>query len=168
MTWSPCLQLISVKMFSSQRLSTKFLLIQRFGCSEPTLLRSQTRRLVVIRRLVLIRVSGPCPCRCHQRFRSSSSLGSYCSLLSDVVPDVPPDLLGSLLHEELTEQRDRLRFSDRTTGGALAFVPFSRSGGCLVCPGGPGLDRLRILQIDSSVRTSSQNLNFLSLKETFC
>ncbi|XP_037548441.1 TATA box-binding protein-associated factor, RNA polymerase I, subunit C [Nematolebias whitei] len=78
---------------------------------------------------------------CHQRFRSSS-LGSYCGLLSDVVPDVPPDLLGSLLHEELTEQRDRLQFSDRTTGGALAFVPLSRSGGCLVCPGGPGLDCL--------------------------
>lgn len=78
----------------------------------------------------------------------SSSLGSYCGLLSDVVADVPLDLLGSLLHEELTEQRDRLQFSDRTTGGALAFVPFSSSRGCLVCPGGPGLDCLSILQMD--------------------
>lgn len=77
----------------------------------------------------------------------SSSLGSYCSLLSDVAPDVPAELLGSLLYEELTEQRDRLLFSERTTGGALAFVPFSQSRGCLVYPGGPGLDRLRILGV---------------------
>ncbi|XP_017288396.1 TATA box-binding protein-associated factor RNA polymerase I subunit C [Kryptolebias marmoratus] len=84
---------------------------------------------------------------CHLMF-GASALGSYCSLLSDVVLDVPPELLGSLLHEELTEQRDRLLFSERTTGGALAFVPFSRGRGCLACPGGPGLNRLNFHRVE--------------------
>lgn len=72
--------------------------------------------------------------------------------MSDVVHDVPPVLLGKLLFEELTEQRDRLLFSEGATGGALAFVPFSQSGsssqgGCLLYPGNRGLDCLSILQI---------------------
>lgn len=86
---------------------------------------------------------------------SSKSLDVYSALLSDVVPSVPPQLLGSLLHEELTEQRDRALFSEGATGGALAFVPFSRSGGdpqrgCLLYPGNQGLDCLSILQIRSN------------------
>lgn len=93
-------------------------------------------------------------CRCPLS-NSSKSLDVYSALLSDVVPSVPPQLLGSLLHEELTEQRDRALFSEGATGGALAFVPFSRSGGdpqrgCLLYPGNQGLDCLSILQIRSN------------------
>lgn len=63
---------------------------------------------------------------------------------------IPPELLGSLLHEELTEQRDRMLVSEGVTGGALAFVPFPHSGsasqhGCLLYPGREGLDLLSIL-----------------------
>lgn len=82
--------------------------------------------------------------RCPMAYRSRY-LDRYCSLLWDVVHDVPPELLGSLLHEELAEQRDRMQFSEAATGGALAFVPFSQGEGCLLYPGGPGMDRLSIL-----------------------
>uniref|UniRef100_A0A3Q3E395 Wu:fj64h06 n=1 Tax=Labrus bergylta TaxID=56723 RepID=A0A3Q3E395_9LABR len=88
--------------------------------------------------------------RC-QRSYSSETLDRYSALLSDAVHSVPPDLLGDLLHEELTEQRDRLLFSEGATGGALAFVPFSQScsdsqHGCLIYPRNQGLDCLSILQ----------------------
>uniref|UniRef100_A0A3Q3E6P6 Wu:fj64h06 n=1 Tax=Labrus bergylta TaxID=56723 RepID=A0A3Q3E6P6_9LABR len=53
--------------------------------------------------------------RC-QRSYSSETLDRYSALLSDAVHSVPPDLLGDLLHEELTEQRDRLLFSEGATG----------------------------------------------------
>lgn len=90
------------------------------------------------------------PPRCQQSY-SSKSLEVYSALLSNVVPSVPPELLGALLHEELTEQRDRLLFSEAATGGALAFISFSQTGcssehGCLLYPGNQGLDRLSILQ----------------------
>ncbi len=72
--------------------------------------------------------------------------------MSDVVHDVPPALLGALLYEELTEQRDHLQFNEGATGGALAFVPFLQSDsdterGCLLYPGNQGLNCLSILQI---------------------
>lgn len=79
--------------------------------------------------------------------------------MSDVVHTVPPELLGALLYEELTEQRDRMLFSEGATGGALAFVPFSQSDssssqrGCLLYPGNQGLDCLSILQIRSNTET---------------
>lgn len=71
-------------------------------------------------------------------------------MLTDVMHTIPADLLGSLLHEELTEQRRRMLSSEDATGGALAFVPFSDSGGssqrgCLLYPGEAGLDSLSIL-----------------------
>ncbi|TNN53577.1 TATA box-binding protein-associated factor, RNA polymerase I, subunit C [Liparis tanakae] len=74
-------------------------------------------------------------------------------LLSDVVPVVPVELLGSLLHEELTEQRDRSLFSEGATGGALAFIPFPRGGGdpqrgCLLYPGNQGLDCLNFQRVE--------------------
>ena len=81
-------------------------------------------------------------------------MAAYGVLLSDTVHDIPPELLGALLHEELTEQRDRLLFSEGATGGALAFIPFSQSSssssqrGCLLYPGNQGLDRLSILQLE--------------------
>lgn len=87
--------------------------------------------------------------RCQQSY-SSRSLDKYSALLSDVVPSIPPELLGTLLYEELKQQRDHLLFSEAATGGALAFIPFSQSDsssqhGCLLYPGNQGLDRLSIL-----------------------
>ncbi|KAM4719852.1 TATA box-binding protein-associated factor, RNA polymerase I, subunit C isoform 1-T1 [Anableps anableps] len=102
----------------------------------------------------------------------SKSLNKYSSLLWDVIHDIPPELLGSLLHEELTEQRDRMQFSEGATGGALAFVPFSQSEGCLLYPGGLGMDRLNFHKValqhhsdDSSwVDASSRDLVSFQLK----
>ncbi|XP_059214693.1 TATA box-binding protein-associated factor RNA polymerase I subunit C [Centropristis striata] len=80
-------------------------------------------------------------------------LRGYSSLLGDVVPAVPPELLGSLLYEELTEQRDRMLFSEGATGGALAFVPFSQSSsdsqrGCLLYPGNKARDCLNFHRVE--------------------
>ncbi|XP_061654883.1 TATA box-binding protein-associated factor RNA polymerase I subunit C isoform X2 [Phyllopteryx taeniolatus] len=86
---------------------------------------------------------------CHECPRT---LQRYSALLSDAVQSVPPELLGSLLHEELTEQRDRQRFSEGATGGALNFIPFSQSGdsqhGCLLYPGNQGMDRLNFHRVE--------------------
>ncbi|XP_053709484.1 TATA box-binding protein-associated factor RNA polymerase I subunit C isoform X2 [Synchiropus splendidus] len=73
-------------------------------------------------------------------------------LLCDVVPDIPPELLGTLLYEELTEQRDEKLFSEKATGGALAFIPFSdhendSEQGCLLYPGDQGLNCLNFHRI---------------------
>uniref|UniRef100_A0A8C7Z9U3 Wu:fj64h06 n=1 Tax=Oryzias sinensis TaxID=183150 RepID=A0A8C7Z9U3_9TELE len=86
--------------------------------------------------------SGVC-----QRSYQNRTVTRYCSLLSDVVHDIPPQLLGSLLHEELAGQRDGVLFSEAAIGGALAFVPFSQSHGCLLYPGGRGLDRLNFHRV---------------------
>ncbi|KAF3702343.1 TATA box-binding protein-associated factor RNA polymerase I subunit C [Channa argus] len=88
---------------------------------------------------------------CQQSY-SSRSVDAYSTLLSDIVPSIPTELLGGLLHEELTEQRDRLLFSEAATGGALAFIPFSQSRGssergCLLYPGMQGLDRLNFHKV---------------------
>ncbi|XP_041825591.1 TATA box-binding protein-associated factor RNA polymerase I subunit C isoform X2 [Melanotaenia boesemani] len=88
------------------------------------------------------------------RTHKSSAMSSYCRMLSNVVPDIPPPLLGSLLYEELAEQRDHMLFCEGDTGGALAFVPFAERGknvhqrGCLLYPGGQGLDRLKFRKVD--------------------
>ncbi|XP_067278955.1 TATA box-binding protein-associated factor RNA polymerase I subunit C [Pseudorasbora parva] len=67
-------------------------------------------------------------------------------LLKDIVTDVPPSLLSSLLYEELTSQREQLQFSPDTTGGALGYVPLyeGRGGseGCFIYPSGEGMDKL--------------------------
>ncbi|XP_051733797.1 TATA box-binding protein-associated factor RNA polymerase I subunit C isoform X2 [Ctenopharyngodon idella] len=67
-------------------------------------------------------------------------------LLSDIVSDVPPSLLSSLLFEELSSQRVQKEFSSNSTGGALGYVPLYEnkgdSGGCLIYPGGVGMDKL--------------------------
>ncbi|XP_077442251.1 uncharacterized protein taf1c isoform X2 [Vanacampus margaritifer] len=88
---------------------------------------------------------------CHQSY-SSRTLQAYSVLLSDIVQNVPPELLGSLLYEELTEQRDRQLFSERTTGGALNLIPFSQSKnsqhGCLIYPGNQGMDRLNFHRVE--------------------
>ncbi|XP_044029251.1 TATA box-binding protein-associated factor, RNA polymerase I, subunit C isoform X2 [Siniperca chuatsi] len=89
---------------------------------------------------------------CQQSY-PSRPMDAYSAMLSDVVHTIPPELLGALLYEELTEQRDRLLFSERATGGALAFVPFSQSGsssqhGCLLYPGNQGLDCLNFHRVE--------------------
>ncbi|XP_060916988.1 TATA box-binding protein-associated factor RNA polymerase I subunit C [Labrus mixtus] len=112
-----------------------------------------------------------------QRTYSSETLDRYSALLSDAVHSVPPDLLGDLLHEELTEQRDRLLFSEGATGGALAFVPFSQScsdsqHGCLIYPRNQGLDCLNFHRVElqnhrggsSCVDTSSSSPFSFQLK----
>ncbi|XP_051907044.1 TATA box-binding protein-associated factor, RNA polymerase I, subunit C-like [Hippocampus zosterae] len=87
---------------------------------------------------------------CH-RSDCSTSLQAYSALLSDVVQNVPPELLGSLLYEELTEQRDRQLFYEGATGGALDFIPFCQIGdsqhGCLLYPGNRGMDRLNFHRV---------------------
>ncbi|KAM7369369.1 hypothetical protein PAMP_013641 [Pampus punctatissimus] len=113
---------------------------------------------------------------CHKTY-SSRSLEAYSVLLSDVVHSVPPELLSTLLHEELTEQRDRLLFSEGATGGALAFIPFPQSGsssqhGCLLYPGSQGLHRLNFHRVElqhhrgrsSCVDASSSNPFHFQLK----
>lgn len=87
--------------------------------------------------------------RCQPSY-SSEVLDAYSIHMSDVIHAIPPELLGTLLHEELTEQRDRMLFFEGVTGGALAFIPFGHSSsqhGCLLYPGNQGLDCLSILNI---------------------
>ncbi|KAJ4926288.1 hypothetical protein JOQ06_008468 [Pogonophryne albipinna] len=107
----------------------------------------------------------------------SKVLNAYGSMLSDVLPAVPPALLGSLLFEELKEQRERMLFSEAVTGGALAFVPFSQSSsdsqsGCLLYPGNQGLDCLNFQRVELQqhrgtppcLNTISSNLSSFQLK----
>lgn len=82
----------------------------------------------------------------------NKSVRSYSGLLHDVIHDIPPELLAGLLYEELAEQRDQLQFSERATGGALAYIPFTQGSassqqGYLLYPGKEGLDYLSILQL---------------------
>ncbi|CAG5867116.1 unnamed protein product [Menidia menidia] len=78
---------------------------------------------------------------------TSPVMDGYCGLLSGVVPDVPVELLGSLLHGELAEQSERARPCHAPAGGALAFIPRPQDAqhGCLLYAQGRGLDRLCIL-----------------------
>uniref|UniRef100_A0A3P8TWB7 Wu:fj64h06 n=1 Tax=Amphiprion percula TaxID=161767 RepID=A0A3P8TWB7_AMPPE len=108
--------------------------------------------------------------RCQQSY-FSKKMKRYAVLMSDVLHEVPPQLLGSLLHEELTDQTDRLLFPEATTGGALAFIPFKHTDsqhGYLLYPGNPGLDRLSILQgkITSFKANIQLFLNIPGLKST--
>lgn len=107
---------------------------------------------------------------CQQSYQSKR-MKRYAGLMSDVLHEVPPQLLGSLLHEELTYQTDWLLFPEATTGGALAFIPFKQSDaqhGCLLYPGNPGLDLLTFHQValqhqrggSSSVDTSRSSFSF--------
>ncbi|CAJ1071104.1 TATA box-binding protein-associated factor RNA polymerase I subunit C isoform X1 [Xyrichtys novacula] len=86
----------------------------------------------------------------YKNYYRSTPLNYYSTLLSDGIHSVPPELLGSLLYEELTEQRNRLLFSEGATGGALAFIPFSQSPqhGCLIYPGNKALDCLNFHQME--------------------
>ncbi|RXN21686.1 TATA box-binding -associated factor RNA polymerase I subunit C [Labeo rohita] len=72
-------------------------------------------------------------------------------LVTDVVSDVPPSLLASLLHEELTTQRKQQQFCADPTGGTLGYVPLYESqgysDGCLIYPSGAAMDKLNIHRV---------------------
>nr|XP_061800158.1 TATA box-binding protein-associated factor, RNA polymerase I, subunit C-like [Nerophis lumbriciformis] len=89
--------------------------------------------------------------KCHQVYRSRP-LQAFSALLSDVVQTVPPELLGSLLYEELMAQRDRHLFFEGATGGALNFIPFSQGrdsqNGCLLYPGKRGMNHLNFHRVE--------------------
>ncbi|XP_023268425.1 TATA box-binding protein-associated factor RNA polymerase I subunit C isoform X1 [Seriola lalandi dorsalis] len=108
---------------------------------------------------------------CHQSY-FSMSLDMYSVLLSDVVHSVPPELLGALLYEELTDQRDRQLFSEASTGGALDFIPFSESSsgsvhGCLLYPGNQGMDRLNFHRVELQHHRGSPSVLNASSSDPF-
>ncbi|XP_061590593.1 TATA box-binding protein-associated factor RNA polymerase I subunit C [Cololabis saira] len=107
---------------------------------------------------------------CHQTYQFNL-LKKYSGLMSDVIHDIPPELLGSLLYEELAGQRDRMLFFENATGGALVFVPFSQSSsisssqrGCLLYPAGQGLDRLNFHEVEMHYQGVSPGLDARSSK----
>ncbi|KAM6986263.1 TATA box-binding protein-associated factor RNA polymerase I subunit C [Aplochiton taeniatus] len=80
------------------------------------------------------------------------SIKKYSSLLDDVIPDVPPDLLAGLLYEELSHQSELEQFSDSATGGALAYIPFRQNSratthGCLMYPADSGFSSLYLHKV---------------------
>ncbi|KAJ8007403.1 hypothetical protein DPEC_G00117140 [Dallia pectoralis] len=83
--------------------------------------------------------------------RMGHQVRRYTNLLSDVIHDIPPDLLAELLHEELAHQRELEQFSENTTGGAMEYIPFTSSSsmeqGCLVYPGKVGHDSLNFHRV---------------------
>lgn len=97
---------------------------------------------------------------------TSGCMDSYGWLLADAVHSVPVELLGSLLHEEISQQ---MMFCEANTGGALDFIPFTHSAGdapqfgCLVYPTN-GLDKLNFQQVEvqsSKVVCSTEAFSFL-------
>ncbi|XP_055087817.1 TATA box-binding protein-associated factor, RNA polymerase I, subunit C isoform X2 [Periophthalmus magnuspinnatus] len=79
-------------------------------------------------------------------------LDAYSRLLSDVVHSVPGELLGSLVHEELSQQSRDALFCEANSGGALDFIPLIPGthhmplSGCLVYSPN-GLDKLHFQQV---------------------
>ncbi|KAG7473096.1 hypothetical protein JOB18_013787 [Solea senegalensis] len=105
--------------------------------------------------------------KCRLRDRSVT-LNRYSALLGDVVHSIPPQLLGSLLYEELTEQGERLLFSEAATGGALEFIPFSHNGdGYLVYPGNQGLNRLKFHRVELQRHRGSHSVLRSSSSDSF-
>ncbi|XP_062340208.1 TATA box-binding protein-associated factor, RNA polymerase I, subunit C [Osmerus eperlanus] len=100
---------------------------------------------------------------------------AYHNLLSDFIYDIPPELLAHNLFEELTQQRELEQFSEKATGGALCYIPFSQLNntqqGCLLYPGDTGLHSINFHRvalefheegppcIDSSLRPFSFQVN---------
>uniref|UniRef100_A0A8C1E5J0 Wu:fj64h06 n=1 Tax=Cyprinus carpio carpio TaxID=630221 RepID=A0A8C1E5J0_CYPCA len=88
--------------------------------------------------------------RCEVAFYSRKVRHLH-NLVGDVVSDVPPSLLASLLHEELTSQREQHRFCADATGGALGYVPLHESqgfsDGCLIYPSGDAMDKLNFHRV---------------------
>ncbi|XP_016127896.1 TATA box-binding protein-associated factor RNA polymerase I subunit C [Sinocyclocheilus grahami] len=88
--------------------------------------------------------------RCEVAF-SSRKIRHLHHIVGDIVSDVPPSLLASLLHEELTSQREQQRFCADATGGALGYVPLHESpeysDGCLIYPSGDAMDKLNFHRV---------------------
>ncbi|XP_028829624.1 TATA box-binding protein-associated factor, RNA polymerase I, subunit C [Denticeps clupeoides] len=75
----------------------------------------------------------------------------YDNLFKDVMHDIPPSLLGELLHEELSLQRDIAQFREAATGGAMSYIPYSEfhrsPKGCLVSAADANLHSLSFQQV---------------------
>ncbi|KAM8743873.1 uncharacterized protein taf1c isoform 1-T1 [Acanthopagrus schlegelii] len=109
---------------------------------------------------------------CQQTY-NCKSLNAYSTLMSDVVHGIPPELLGALLHEELTEQRDCQLFCEGATGGALSFIPFSQSdsscqSGCLLYAGNQGLDKLNFHMVELQHHRGGSSCVDTSGSDPFC
>ncbi|XP_073680860.1 TATA box-binding protein-associated factor RNA polymerase I subunit C [Garra rufa] len=82
---------------------------------------------------------------------SSKKIRHVHRLLADIVSDVPPTLLASLLHEELTTQREQQQFCADPTGGTLGYMPLYESkgysDGCLIYPSGAGMDKINFHRV---------------------
>ncbi|XP_077593392.1 TATA box-binding protein-associated factor, RNA polymerase I, subunit C isoform X2 [Stigmatopora nigra] len=92
----------------------------------------------------------------HHELYESRPFRGLSTLLSDVVHDIPTELLGSLLHEELSTQRDRHLFFEGATGGALNFIPSSQSGdsenGYLLYAGNRGMTKINFHKVQLKQR----------------
>ncbi|KAI4873903.1 hypothetical protein NFI96_026154, partial [Prochilodus magdalenae] len=82
---------------------------------------------------------------------ASEHVHRYHHLLRDVVSDIPSTLLGELLHEELTLQKELEEFQPTTTGGALGYIPLEefedQKEACLVYPGEEALSSLNFHRV---------------------
>ncbi|XP_055009866.1 TATA box-binding protein-associated factor, RNA polymerase I, subunit C isoform X2 [Boleophthalmus pectinirostris] len=82
----------------------------------------------------------------------NARMDAYSRLLSDVVHSVPVELLGSLVHEELSQQSRDALFCETNSGGALDLIPLTPStqhtplSGCLAYSPN-GLDKLHFQEV---------------------
>lgn len=89
--------------------------------------------------------------RCHVG-RYTRKIRRVHHLLADIVCDIPSSVLGKLLHEELTSQREQQQFCSDFTGGALGYTKLfeTQAGGgdgCLIFPSGPALNNLNFHRV---------------------
>ncbi|MFT7815386.1 TATA box-binding protein-associated factor RNA polymerase I subunit C [Arapaima gigas] len=91
----------------------------------------------------------------------------YNCLLGDIIHDIPPGLLGELLHDELALQWQQKNFDEVATGGAVGYFQLTSSDtfqeGCLIYPRNAALNSLEfqkvVLKVDNSnsLQLSLQN-----------
>ncbi|XP_053555608.1 TATA box-binding protein-associated factor RNA polymerase I subunit C [Bombina bombina] len=85
-----------------------------------------------------------CPYLC-----TSTTLRCFSFLAGDWLSDLPPVVLGQLLHKGISEQWRQLQFQESLTGGALAWTKYTGSQrGCLIYPRGAAMNRLYFQQFD--------------------
>ncbi|KAL8204147.1 UNVERIFIED_CONTAM: hypothetical protein K2H54_068353 [Gekko kuhli] len=103
---------------------------------------SVLRVAALLKRLEAQEARRNCP-----RFRVWGRLHRFALLSRDWLFDLPPELMGAWVHEDMAEQWGRLPFDDTPTGGALAWLPQESGmtpehGGCLVYPSGQAKNQL--------------------------